>query len=134
MPKIRIPEHAKVTEVGQKTGVETLKAKSVVSEGAFEELLRRQLAMKNRQKSIEQQIGTILDAVRSLTDRIAKRVGDSRNVKKIVHTAPSVIQSDTRASVALSVASSYVSSVSQQWISSWARRCVENVALKFTVD
>ena len=110
----------KVTAAGQQTAVEAAKANSVISEEAFEELQRRQLA-------VEQQTGAILAAVRSLTDSISKRDGDSHSVQQAVHTAPSVVHSDAHASVASSVASSHVSSVSQQRINGWARKSVENV-------
>ena len=118
---VQMPRTVKVTAAGQQTAVEAARANSVISEEAFAELQRRQLA-------VEQQTGAILAAVRSLTDSISKRDGDSHSVQQAVHTAPSVVHSDAHASVASSVASSHVSSVSQQRINGWARKSVENVA------
>ena len=90
---------AKVNTAVQQTVAEVHRADSVLSEENFE-------ALQRRQSVVERQLETILAYVRSLTDSVAKRDGDSRGVQPVVHTTPSAVFSDARASVASSVVSS----------------------------
>ena len=121
MPRIVTPKPVKVLAAGNQTALKAPRVNSVVSEEAFEELQRRQGA-------VEQQTGAILAAVRSLADSIAKRDGDTPKVQLSVPTALSVVHSDAHTSVVSSVASSHVSSVSQQRTNGWTRGNVENGA------